>query len=179
VSMKLIHMMWIPSHAGVSGNQRAYQLAGDAVQKGDFLPLSRVRLLEGWQSGWDGSDIGRYAYSILPVVSFMPWFRRFDGDRAIISMINRMMADHSCPRSHLGRVGIVEGPMSVRSRDYETVDHVLWGQEKFDAERPQFWMDLRLTGTEWGTPIRDILDGRDLGGAAISFGAATLRCKQL
>jgi hypothetical protein len=23
----------------------------------------------------------RYAYSIWPVVSFMPWFRRFDGDR--------------------------------------------------------------------------------------------------
>jgi hypothetical protein len=47
----------------------ADQLAGDAVENGmkwhvpirpsDFLPLSRVRLLEGWQSGWDSSDMGR------------------------------------------------------------------------------------------------------------------------
>jgi hypothetical protein len=31
-----------------------------AEDPSDFLPLSRVRLLEGWQSGWDGSDMGRY-----------------------------------------------------------------------------------------------------------------------
>jgi hypothetical protein len=61
--------------------KRADQLAGDAVKNGmewhalvrpsDFS-LSRVRLLEGWQSGWDGSDMGRYAYSFWSVVSFMP-----------------------------------------------------------------------------------------------------------
>jgi hypothetical protein len=30
----------------------------------DFLPLSRMELLKSWQGGWDGSDMGRYAYSI-------------------------------------------------------------------------------------------------------------------
>jgi hypothetical protein len=64
-----IHMMWIPSYVEVRGNERA-----DFVKNGiewhapvcpsDFLSLSRVRLLEGWQSGWDGNDTGRYAYSI-------------------------------------------------------------------------------------------------------------------
>jgi hypothetical protein len=98
--------------------------------------------------------VGRYAYSIWPVVSIMPWIRRFDGDRVIISMINRMMANQSCLRSHLGRISIGEGPMCVCSRDYEIVDHV-------SAEKLQLWMDLRLPDTEWGTPIRDILGGSD------------------
>jgi hypothetical protein len=95
-----------------------------------------------------------------------------DGDRVIISMINWMIANHSCRRSHLGRIGIVY----VCSRKYETVDHVLWSCERFDAKKPQLWMDLRLTDTEWGTPIRDILGGRDwssLRGVVISVGAAT------
>jgi ribonuclease HI len=130
-----IHMMWIPSHVGIKGNERADQLKGDAVENGiewhapvhpsDFLPLSRVRLLEGWQSGWDGSDMGKYAYSVWPVVSFMPWFRRFDGDQVIIFMINRMMANHSCLRSHLERIGMVESPMCVCLRDYALVEHVV------------------------------------------------------
>jgi hypothetical protein len=50
--------------------------------------------------------------------------------------------------------------MCVSLQDYETIDHVLWGGERFDAERPQLLMDFRSTDTEWGTPIRDILDGR-------------------
>jgi hypothetical protein len=87
--------------------------------------------------------MGRCGYSIWPVVSFMLWFSRFDGDRVIISMINRMMANYSCLRSHLGRIGIVESPMCVCSREYERVDHVLWGCERFDTEKPQLWMDLR------------------------------------
>jgi hypothetical protein len=41
--------------------------------------------------------------------------------------------------------------------DYDTIDHVLWGFERFDAERPQFWIKLRATDTEWG----NILGGRD------------------
>jgi hypothetical protein len=36
------------------------------VRPSDFLALSRVRLLKGWQSGWDDSDMGRYAYSFWP-----------------------------------------------------------------------------------------------------------------
>jgi hypothetical protein len=64
-------MMWILSHAGVRGNVRADQLAGDTVENSiewhafvrlsDFLLLSRVRLLNAWQSGCDGSDIERFA----------------------------------------------------------------------------------------------------------------------
>jgi hypothetical protein len=116
---------------GLKGNVRADQLCCEngielhaPARPSDFL-LSRVRLLEGWQSCWDSSDMGRYAYSIWPVVSFMPWFRYFDGDQVIISMMNMMIANHLCLRSHLGRIGIVESPMCVCSWDYQTGDHVL------------------------------------------------------
>jgi hypothetical protein len=64
----------------------------------------------------------------------------------------------------------------ICSRDYETIHRVLWGSERFDAETPQLWMELRATDIEWGARIRDILDVRDLRGvrgAALSLGAAT------
>jgi hypothetical protein len=53
--------MWISSHVGIRGNERADQLADDAVKNdlewhppvrpSEYLPLSRIMLLEGWQSG--------------------------------------------------------------------------------------------------------------------------------
>jgi hypothetical protein len=52
-------------------------------------------------------------------------------------------------------------PVCVCVRDNETTDHVLWGCKRFDAERPQLLMNFRATDTEWGTPIRDMLGGRD------------------
>jgi hypothetical protein len=49
--------------------------------------------------------------------------------------------------------------MCVYSRDYETIEHLMWGTERFGAEKSQLWIDLRATDTEWGTSI--ILGGRD------------------
>jgi ribonuclease HI len=54
-----IHIIWIPSHVRVMGNERADRLATEAVQgdtefatpvqPSDFRPLSRARMLDGWQ----------------------------------------------------------------------------------------------------------------------------------
>jgi hypothetical protein len=73
--------MWIPPNVGVMDNERADRLASEAVQ-GDmwfavhvrpsyFRPLSRVRMLDGWQCSWSKDGMGRYTYSILPSVSLV------------------------------------------------------------------------------------------------------------
>jgi hypothetical protein len=71
--------MWIPSHVCVMVNERADRLIGEAVQgdtefaapvhPSDFRPLSRVRMLDGWQCSWSKGGMGKYTYSILPSVS--------------------------------------------------------------------------------------------------------------
>jgi hypothetical protein len=60
------------------------------------VSLSRSRMLDGWQCGWSGSAMGRCIYSVLLSVSLVPWFRRFDSSRCVVTSINRMMSNHSC-----------------------------------------------------------------------------------
>jgi hypothetical protein len=132
--------MWIPSHVGLMGNERAEwtiwlarqfrairSLLLLSVRPSDFRPLSRVRMLDGWQCSWSEGGMGRYIYSILmPSVSLVPWFRLFDSSRCAVTSMNRMMSNHSCLKSHIGRINIVENLLCVCLGDYGTIDHVIW-----------------------------------------------------
>jgi hypothetical protein len=70
--------------------------------------------------------MGRYTYAILPSVSLVPWFRRFNSNQCVITSINRMMSNHSCLRIHFGRINIVENLLCVCLGDFETIYHVMW-----------------------------------------------------
>jgi hypothetical protein len=115
-------MMWVPSHVGVMGNKRAERLAGEAVQgdtefaapvrPSDFRPVSEVRMLDSWQCSWSEGGMGRYTYLILPSVSLVSCFRRFDSNRCVVTSMNR-------------RKNIVENLLCVCLGDYETIDRVI------------------------------------------------------
>jgi hypothetical protein len=146
-----IHIMWIPFHVGVMGNEQADSLACEAVQgdtefaahvrPSDFRPLSRVRMLDSWQCSWSEGRMGGYTYLILPAVSLLPCFRRFDSNWCVVTSMNRMMPNHSCLRSHLKRINIGENLLCVCLGDYETIDHVLWiaGIEGHSASVARSW----------------------------------------
>jgi hypothetical protein len=102
---------------------------------------------KNWQRKWDLADHGRFAHSILPRVSILPWFEGQKEDRSFVTSVSRIMSGHSSVRSHLDIFGIVEDPMCVCLQEYETVDHLIWHCERFGSERH------RLID---GTPVRDL-----------------------
>jgi hypothetical protein len=54
--------------------------------------------------------------------------------RSFVTSVSRIMSEHNSVRSHLDRFGIVEDPMCVCLKDYETVDHLIWYCERFGLE---------------------------------------------
>jgi hypothetical protein len=66
------------------------------------------------------------------------------------------MSGHCAARSHLSRFGIVEGAMCVCLKDYETVDHLLWYCERFEAERHRLTDAFTALDVQRGTPVRDL-----------------------
>jgi hypothetical protein len=72
---------------------------------------------------------GQFAYSILPKVSLRPWFKGQKEERRFVTSVSRITSGHSSVWSHLDRFRIVEDPMCVCLKDYETVDHLIWVRE--------------------------------------------------
>jgi hypothetical protein len=97
--------MCIPSDVGVMGNEQADRLAGEAIQGNtefaapvrlsDFRPLSRVRMLDGWQCSWSEDEMGRYTYSILSSISLVSWYKHFNSNRCVVTSMNRVMSSQA------------------------------------------------------------------------------------
>jgi hypothetical protein len=81
------------------------------------------------------ADTGRFTHSIQPRVSLRPWFEGQKEKRSFVTSVSRILSGHSSVRSHLDGFGIVEDPMCVCLKDYETVDHLFWHCERFGSEK--------------------------------------------
>lgn len=75
-----ITLKWIRGHIGIQGNEMADSLAKSATLNSTFItdiqiPISTLKynlkteLMQTWQREWEGSQKGRFTFSLLPNVS--------------------------------------------------------------------------------------------------------------
>lgn len=131
-----VSLAWIPSHCGIRGNEKADQLAKDAVLCGDIHPyinychdlltLPRIYLHDSWSSLWTGGQKGRKYFAIQPHISLKPWFRNQEYSKTSISSIIRMRLGHVCTPAHLARLHIVTTDICECGEDVGDLDHIFF-----------------------------------------------------
>jgi hypothetical protein len=67
--------------------------------------------------------MGRYTFSIFLRVRLSSWFLDVVADRPVITVISRLIFNHTRVRAHLSRINIVAEALCGCGCDYETVDH--------------------------------------------------------
>jgi hypothetical protein len=112
-----ISLMWIPSHVGIQGNERADILAKEGSTSGalfqdqaglttlntsDIHTRARTRLLTEWQERWNDSEMGRYCCSIVPRVSLEAWMVSTVDERVFLVAMSRLASNHTGTRAHTG-----------------------------------------------------------------------------
>jgi hypothetical protein len=107
--------MWIPSHVGVMGNEQADRLAGEAALSGF------CQRRECWTVGSVSGAGVPWADIPIRFCLLSHWYLGLG-----VLIAADVLSNHSCLRSHLGRINIVENFLCVCLRDYETIDHVMW-----------------------------------------------------
>jgi hypothetical protein len=134
----VVRLMWVPAHVGIDGNKMVDHIAKESAASGnlyrggalecDLCLQMKSCLLMDWQSRWNGGDIGRYAFSMFPRIQLSPWFLDVVVDCPVITVISRLISNHTRVRAHLGRINIVAEALCGCGCDYETADHIMWNR---------------------------------------------------
>lgn len=131
----LVHLLWVPSHMGLDGNDMADGVASNHSPDIDreIIPIfgreidsfDRGRYNSIWQNRWDNSEFGRHLYSFAPRVNIPPWFRGRSLSRPLIVFINRLKINHTRCKDHMFRIDIGANDL-CSCGESQTTDHLFF-----------------------------------------------------
>lgn len=140
-------LVWIPSHRGIMGNERADMLAREAFQVGADtqigIPLKEQKNL--WKNemfgklyDWckeEGKTRGAYYCNNFLQKSQKPWFHKYKISRRTVTTLNRLRSGHTSLKESLFKFRMVDSPLCVSCGVEETSNHVFWMCPRFDEQR--------------------------------------------
>jgi len=130
-----ICLLWVPSHLGIDGNERADLIAADFgtptsqqhnMLPRDLRPHDRASQIQSWQNNWNTSSMGRALFQISPKVNTGPWFKGLNLPRDVIVSINRLKSSHTKLRDHLKRLDMVSDDQCPCGEAAQTLYHLLF-----------------------------------------------------
>jgi ribonuclease HI len=140
----IINFVWVPSHCGIYGNEKADQLAVDAVTSGDVFPyknyvhdllsLPNKYLLQSWEffCFWGSLEKGSHFFSIQSEIPRKPWFHKSDFDRRQSSILTRMRLGHTCAPNHLFRFKIIDSQSCECGFEVADLEHIFFACPRYD-----------------------------------------------
>lgn len=153
---KSITLIWIPSHHGISGNEKVDYLAKEAIKTGVFLdiPIPFSDLKEKfrrkyknrhftWLENYDINK-GVYYFTNFYTETMSTWFKHVSYSRLHTSIIIRLRTNHHSLQESLYRKNLIDDPFcKYCNANEETLDHFLWDCPFFERQRN--WLCMRMS----------------------------------
>lgn len=167
-----IHLQWIPSHMGITGNEEADKTAKSKknvlfkyckLPKEDYFNLYKQKLFSAWQEEYCQSfatdSKGLHFYNIKNKIEHWPWSSH--GDRRVESGLARLRMGHAGLAQHLHRIQMNPTPLCACG-DVESVNHYLLNCPLHDIHRSKITQELLSANINEPLSLKLLLGGSDL-----------------
>lgn len=132
-----ITFLWVPSHRGIKGNEKADLLANEAVECGDLHPyinychdlatLPRRYLQDSWNRNWRQTSErkAKYYFSLQSEIQLKPWFAKINIGKMATSTLIRLRLGHISSPAHLAKLKVVSDPTCECGYPFADENHIL------------------------------------------------------
>ena len=145
---------WVPSHIGISGNERADGVARDSLQLNyveRFRPLFSdmskllsqkvtISQIDRWETDRRSVKLGE----VKENWEYWPWTNCHQ--RRIEVAMARLRLGHCCLNSHLHKIGVSDTPNCLYCGVEETIDHFLRTCPRYYSHRVILHSDMNCLG---------------------------------
>jgi ribonuclease HI len=145
----IIEFLWVPGHAGVSGNEVADTLATSTkyntkphilkIPATDLLNLLKTNIKHAWQNKWSSVDpnFAKWYRSLTPTIPSQPWFLKLPLARSHIVRFSRLRLGHNLLPAHAFHLDLNDSPMCTRHDEEAICDltHILVNCPSFHNSR--------------------------------------------
>lgn len=137
-SGRKIILIWCPSHRGLTGNERADQLANEARENGEYLEIklqnkttakiaSKIFENQEYTKVENSFKSKGIVYGKLRENKIKsPWFTLLNLPRKSITALNRLRSGHTSNNEHLNRIGLAESPDCLCGFEGQDLNHIFW-----------------------------------------------------
>lgn len=131
-----VRFAWIPGHQYIDGNDKADELAKEAVECGDLVPyknfchdlaaIPAITLRKSWNDVWTRTSKvkGKYYAAIQTSIPIKPWFYKLKLGKRAASCLIRMRLGHTCCPARLAQFGIIESGLCECGLDIGDINHL-------------------------------------------------------
>ena len=147
-----IHFEWIPSHVGISGNEKADSLAKHALSlpitydippnKQESKQKNYQQHLHTWQDEWTSSARGRFLFEIQPTIKIR--YESNARNRREENILNRLRVGSCLLNETLFKLNKHVNGLCDHCRQPETVQHLFFHCTKFNQQRSVLKKKLKI-----------------------------------
>ena len=169
---KSIKFVWIPSHLGIVGNDKANELANKSLSSANIIVnkifykelyllfnSSSLEDMKEYVANYDfirGLKGRKYIEKNGPF-SLVPWFDKFDLDRKRVIIINRIKSGHVRTRDHLFKKNILDSNL-CDCNEAQTLNHLVWNCPNYALYRDSLCLLFNNKGVRNSEDITDFFN---------------------